>query len=126
MDELNLDLSARVKVCCVLNKFIKQIGVQKITEVVVATELFSTLSKQIVALQMSLRLEGQHASLDFNDNEFLIKEYENLNEYSEDLLTLQLTHIVHENEIFEKRLQDRVDLLLDSLIRSLSDQSVDK
>ena len=120
MDELNVDLSTRVKLCCVLNKFIKQMGVEKVTEVVVATELFSTLSKQIVALQMSLRLEGHNASLDFNDNGFLIKEYGTLKEYSEDLLKLQLNQIDHENELFEKRIQERVGVLQNALIKSLS------
>ena len=120
MDELNVDLSTRVKLCCVLNKFIKQNREEKITETVVATEIFSTLSKQIVALQMSLRLEGTNASLDFNDNEFFLKEYETLQEYSEDLLKLQLNQIDHENELFEKRIQERVDLLIQALIKSLS------
>ena len=120
MDELIIDLSTRVKLCCVLNKFIKQIGVDRVTDAVVATELFSTLSKQIVALQMSLRIEGQNASLDFNDNEFFIKEYKTIQEYSEDLFKLKLTQINHESELFEKRIQDRIDLLQNALIKSLS------
>lgn len=115
-----------VRLTIILSKFIKQNGVQDVTQTVVAKDIFSTLSKQIVQAQTFLRLSGENSVLDIDDNAFYLKEYEDFEEYATDLETVFA--IVKQNPFpqdalhrdnFEKHILERLENLVSALITSL-------
>lgn len=120
----NKYLHARVKLCCVLNKYIKQkTDVEDIVNTVVAKECFALLSKQIFAIQMKQRFLGQDAVLDIDDNEFYLKEYKSPAEYglelSEIIPDLVYPDFTEGDEHFEESLKTRLFSLLTSLSNNL-------
>ena len=117
-------LHPRVKLCILLNKFIKQTGVnQDITNVVVAKECFALLSKQILAIQLKQRMLGQNAVLEINDNDFYLAEYKSNKEFGTSLYNLipELIYpsFVEGDEHFEESLKTRLFSLLTSLSNNL-------
>jgi hypothetical protein len=128
MEQLVLKLHQRVKMCFVLSAYIKHTGDKQIATMVVAKESFTILSKQILALQMHLRLNGHSALLDLDDDSFYLTKYEQLADYYnaiQDLIKDLKIESGISNEYFENNIQDRLDLLLNSLVNSLSKLGVD-
>lgn len=115
-----------VRLTIILSKFIKQNGIKDVTQTIVAKDIFSTVSKQIVQAQTFLRFTGENSVLDIDDNAFYLKEYENFEEYANDLETI--FDFIKQNPFpqeslrrdnFEKHILERLENLVSALVTSL-------
>lgn len=119
-----------VRLTIILSKFIKQNGIKDVTQTVVAKDIFSTVSKQIVQAQTFLRFTGENSVLDIDDNAFYLKEYENFEEYANDLEIV--FDLIKQNPFpqeslhrdnFEKHILERLENLVSALVTSLKTSS---
>lgn len=120
----NKYLHPRVRLCHLLNEYIKHVGVIKdIVNTVVAKECFASLSKQIFAIQLKQRFLGENAVLEINDNDFYLTVRKTDQEFGEAIAKLipDLVYpdFVEGEEHFEEGLRNRLFSLLNSLTNNL-------